>query len=72
MQAGIKYDLVGRLERFTGDVRVMAERIVPEFTAFSAVPVSANFVTADYEDVIDRTHPLDFEFFRVWIFSRGQ
>jgi hypothetical protein len=34
MQAGIKYDFIGRFERFTEEVLVLAVRIVPEFIAF--------------------------------------
>jgi hypothetical protein len=34
MHAGINYDFIGRRERVTGNVRVLAERIVPEFLAF--------------------------------------
>jgi Sulfotransferase family len=72
MQAGIKYDFTGRFERFSEDVRVLAERIAPEFAvclprehhyATSAAADTAKYLTGDLRDVIYRKFQLDFEFF---------
>jgi Sulfotransferase family len=72
MQAGIKYDFIGRCERFSDGVRVLEERIAPEFgaclpleirNATSAKTEVANYLTSELKDAVYRKFELDFEHF---------
>ena len=72
MQAGIKHEIIGRFERFSEDVRVLVERIAPEFIAClpqehhyatAATGEIATYLTANLQDLIYRKLRQDFEFF---------
>jgi Sulfotransferase family len=73
MQIGIKYDFIGRLENFWDDVRVLEDRISPEFTAFlrpdfrnatDATTEIPNYMTSELREAIYRKFRVDFEHFR--------
>jgi dermatan 4-sulfotransferase 1 len=72
MQAGIKYDFIGRFERFGDDVRVLDERIAPQFSAClpagvrnatGAMAEGAQYLTSDLKEAIYRKFQPDFECF---------
>ena len=72
MQAGIKYDFIGRFEKFSDDARILDERISPEFSACLR-PESRNatnaatkfdyYLTAGLKDAIYRKFRMDFDYF---------
>jgi dermatan 4-sulfotransferase 1 len=72
MQAGIKYDFVGRFENFAEDARVLDERISAQFTAClgpeirnatAAGAKSREYLTAELQDAIYGKFRVDFEHF---------
>lgn len=72
MQAGIKFDFIGRFEKFSDGMRVLEQRISPQIAA--CLPAAARnstaaeaqverYLTADLKSAIYRKYQPDFEHF---------
>jgi hypothetical protein len=72
MQDGIRYDFVGRFERFTEGVRVLEERISPGFATYCRPEIRnqtdasskiKDYLTSDLRKAIYRKFKVDFKHF---------
>jgi dermatan 4-sulfotransferase 1 len=72
LQAGIKYDFIGRFERFAEDMRIAGGRIAEDFGSYfggevyngtDAGAAAEHYLTMDLKKDIRRKYEIDFEYF---------